>query len=407
MNLSYEVRVQGIRTQKGVQRDTHTARWVVGGKRFGKSFRTKALAESFRSELLIAERRGVAFDMESGLPEPMARKLSAQSWLTLAMDFADSKWPHSAAKHRASIADALATLTPALLTSERGRPAPDELRAALYGWAFNKGRRDTEEMPADVARIIKWATENTADVTALSDSGLVRKALDRAALRLDGSGAVAANTINRRRGIFYGALKYAVEMNLIPSHPFERVSWKAPKTDGSIDRRTVVNVVTAGKLIEASGELAPHLKAFYGAMYYSALRPEETLHLTPANYSRPVDETGWGWLNLTGATVGMNAAWNDGTDYYEDRALKHRAKQTSRRVPVPPALALLLDEHIDRYQVPATGRLFVTRTGTNPGRPVSTSTYTRIWRRTREKVLTPAQVDSPLARCLTSSGTPA
>lgn len=48
--------------------------------------------------------------------------------------------------------------------------------------------------------------------------------------------------------------------------------------------------------------------------------------------------------------------------------------------------------------MPSTGRLFVARTGSTPGRPVSTSIYTRIWRRTREEVFTPAQVASPLAK---------
>ncbi|GLY19133.1 tyrosine-type recombinase/integrase [Kineosporia rhizophila] len=94
----------------------------------------------------------------------------------------------------------------------------------------------------------------------------------------------------------------------------------------------------------------------------------------------------------------MNAAWNDGKDYYEDRTLKHRGKQTARRVPAPPELVALLDEHITTYKVPQAGRLFITRTGHSPGRPVSTTTYTRIWRQAREKVLTEAQQSSPLAR---------
>ncbi|MCE0536974.1 hypothetical protein LWF15_15840 [Kineosporia rhizophila] len=131
-------------------------------------------------------------------------------------------------------------------------------------------------------------------VTALSDGALVRKALDQAAVKLEGTGAVAANTINRRRGIFYGAMKYAVELNLLTAHPFDRISWKAPKSDGAIDTRTVVGPAAAAMLIDAAGEMAPHLKAFYAVMYYSALRPEEALHLRPENYIRPNDETGWG-----------------------------------------------------------------------------------------------------------------
>ncbi len=89
---------------------------------FRDTFATKALAESYRSKLLIAQREGTAFDVASGLPEPIARKLQSRSFLTHAQEFVDAKWPHSSPKHRISIAEALATITPALLTSDRGRP---------------------------------------------------------------------------------------------------------------------------------------------------------------------------------------------------------------------------------------------------------------------------------------------
>jgi hypothetical protein len=51
------------------------------------------------------------------------------------------KWPRLAPHSRASLADALATITP-LLTRETSRRPPDQrLRAALYGYAFNPQRR--------------------------------------------------------------------------------------------------------------------------------------------------------------------------------------------------------------------------------------------------------------------------
>jgi hypothetical protein len=58
----------------GDTRDTPHPRY---GKEFGKNYQTRALAESFRSKLITAQRQGVAFDVATGLPEPMARELNS------------------------------------------------------------------------------------------------------------------------------------------------------------------------------------------------------------------------------------------------------------------------------------------------------------------------------------------
>jgi hypothetical protein len=45
------------------------------------------------------------------------------------------KWPSLSAHSRASLADALATITPALTRDAPGRPPAAALRAALYAWS--------------------------------------------------------------------------------------------------------------------------------------------------------------------------------------------------------------------------------------------------------------------------------
>ena len=67
------------------------------------------------------------------------------------------KWPLAAAHTRAGIADALATITPALLTPGRGRPPAAVLRAALYGHAFNPARAGTDPGPPATAALA-WAS---------------------------------------------------------------------------------------------------------------------------------------------------------------------------------------------------------------------------------------------------------
>src|SRR6266498_1652762 len=126
---TYDVRVWGILRNKTAKGATYTVRWTVAGKARRETFATRALAESFRSRLVVAQREGVAFDEASGLPEPMARERNTRSWYEHAMAFVDMKWPRASAKHRKSIAEALTTVTPALLATDRGAPADATIRA--------------------------------------------------------------------------------------------------------------------------------------------------------------------------------------------------------------------------------------------------------------------------------------
>ena len=74
MNSSYDVRIWKTEQYDGPRGTTYKVRWAVAGQRRKKSFRTKALAESFRSELLSAQRKGEAFAVETGLPISIVRR---------------------------------------------------------------------------------------------------------------------------------------------------------------------------------------------------------------------------------------------------------------------------------------------------------------------------------------------
>jgi hypothetical protein len=50
------------------------------------------------------------------------------------------------------------------------------------------------------------------------------------------------------------------------------VSWTAPKTADEVDRRAVVNPEQARALLAEVGRTVPELEAFFGCMYYAALR---------------------------------------------------------------------------------------------------------------------------------------
>lgn len=265
----------------------------------------------------------------------MVRELNSRTWYEHAVAFVDMKWPRAAGKHRRSIAEALATVTPALLATDRGVPGEQDMRRALYTWAFNKVRRDAGDPPAELAPAVKWLASNTVRLTDLSDAGLVRKALDALATRLDGQLA-AATTVARKRAVFYSALRYAVELKLIESHPMDHVQWTAPKSNDEVDRRSVGNPRQAIDLLDAVHQVEPRLLAFFACMYYAALRPAEALHLRVDECEIPED--GWGWLRLTGSTQHVGQDWSEDGAVREDRELKHRAKTAVRDVPAPPPL---------------------------------------------------------------------
>ncbi|GIF12241.1 hypothetical protein FHX34_104228 [Actinoplanes teichomyceticus] len=233
---------------------------------------------------------------------------------------------------------------------------------------------------------------------------MIRKALDTIAIRMGDGGAASASTIARKHAIFSGALKYAAGLRPLDVHPLSPVSWVAPKHDDEVDRKAVVNPAQARALLAAVRDRTPELVAFFGCMYYAALRPEEVLNLREDEYERPKVEGGWGALHLTGSTVAVGHGWGDEGGRIERRGLKHRAKSATRPVPAPPPLCRLLDHHIAEYKLALDGRLSITRRG--PGRryvptlgqPIPSNSYGKAWRAAREAALTPAQVRSPLAR---------
>src|SRR5262249_27502400 len=94
MNGTYDVRIWAIRVRKGRPKP-YQVRWKAGTAVFAKSFATRGLAESFRSALMQATRRGEAFDIATGLPETQVREQAAVTWYQPSLDYINMKWPDS------------------------------------------------------------------------------------------------------------------------------------------------------------------------------------------------------------------------------------------------------------------------------------------------------------------------
>ncbi|GAT70271.1 integrase [Planomonospora sphaerica] len=395
MNISYDVKFWDIRRNASSKTPSYEVRWKVGGKQKSKSFRTKALGENFLSALRQAAKRGEAFDIATGLPESMveAEKDVGPSFLDFARSFMASRWLHSAARTRETDTYALLSLIPILVKDLPGKPADDELRAVLRNHALlPEGRRG--DLAADRVPLLRWIEAASLPLATLQEPRVVRMALDGVALTFDGM-AASANSVRRKRSVLHHLIETAVELGELPSNPLNAIKWKPPKTMGAVDPRTVVNPVQARELLAAVPSIGrtrgPRMAAMFACMYYAALRPEEALALRCQNCELP--EHGWGRLTLEKARPQANKRWTDSGETHDERGLKHRAKDDTRHIPIPPALVVVLREHITQYGTAEDGRLF----RTSRGRPFSSSAYSAVWQEARRLALTPQQVASPLA----------
>lgn len=85
------------------------------------------------------------------------------TWYQHAVAYVDIKWPHLAPHSRASLAEALATLTPVLTRATGHRPPARSLRAALHRHVFNPHQRNATPDPA-TASAVAWLGPSLAAV---------------------------------------------------------------------------------------------------------------------------------------------------------------------------------------------------------------------------------------------------
>ena len=249
MNV-FDVRIYGIRRRAG-RRRPFEVRWHAAGRAWSRSFTTKALADSYRAELVRATRQGLAFGPATGEPVLWGiPPVPGITWYQRSVAFVDMKWPHLAPHSRASMAEALATVTPTLTRPAAGRPLARTLRAALCGHAFNPHRRHAPVDPA-TGKALGWLERASLPIYQLEDPRIIRAGLDALAVRLDGHLA-AANTVTRKRAVFHDALGYAAELGLLPANPLSHLRWKAPKTLGEVSPVTVASPAQVQPSLPAS-----------------------------------------------------------------------------------------------------------------------------------------------------------
>ncbi|GAB3479649.1 tyrosine-type recombinase/integrase [Amycolatopsis cihanbeyliensis] len=407
METTFDVRVWTTQVRKNKQGKvtSYRVRWQVGGEPFGKSFSTSTLADGFRARLVTAARNGEPFCLNTGLPVSQTKnKTNNVTWYQAACEYADMKWPDSAPKYRRSIAQSLTAITVPMLDG-RNLPDPKLLRKALTT-AFNPRSRNGELQP-DIRQALTVAAKASRNVSELTNPDTLRAVLRALDLKLDGNRA-SANTVRLRRITLRNAIDFFIEKKYLDSNPLQGIKVKKRKVAlRQVDPKSVCNPMQGRMLISAvgmSGKQGPPLEAFFGSIYYAALRPEEAGNLKESNLDLPPPEQdpvtgevtyGWGDINLDSARPEISGEWTDSGEAGEAGPLKHRERGVGRPVPCPPPLTELFYRHLTRFGTAPDGRLF---RGARDGGLVSSSVYGRVWAAAREQVFTAEVAAGPLAK---------
>ena len=401
-DITYDVRVYKTEVYKGKKVTTYKVRWKTGPKPRKESFRNAAQADSFRSSLMIAAKKGEAFSITTGHPVSWERdepKEPSVSWYTLTLDYTAAKWPYASPNHRRSIAEALIDATEVMFSA--GSPYPRaEVRRALSLWAFSARLRGETDPPDDIAPVIRWLETATIPVADLAepDIGAVRARaiLDRISKKQNGKLA-AANTANRKRAVLNNIMKYAiVERKIMSASPLDGITWTRPRTLKKVDPRCVVNADQARRFLAAVGALGPRgarMVAFFGCMYYAALRPEEVTDLRRANLIILPDH-GWGEMLLTNSQPRSGSNWTDDGSVRQRRELKHRAEGETRPVPIHPELVNLLRNHLKEHGTGPGGRVF----SLPRGGILTDRAYLAVFHKARAAAFTESETASLIAR---------
>ncbi|MCX5324297.1 tyrosine-type recombinase/integrase [Streptomyces sp. NBC_00120] len=381
-------------------------RWVVAGRVHGDTFTTSALAESRRSELWQAmNRRGEAFEIDSGLPESEVRAAAQAAeaaeavppvrWFEFCRKYVAGRWRTSAAKTREGVADGLAAVTLAMVKRGEGVP-DDELLRLGFRWAIVPANAG-EDPPAELKAAYDWLTTNDLRLADVADAEVFEGVMYRVSYKLDGTPA-AGDTYKRRRRALNAALEHAVAVGELPENPLQRSRKKRVGSNDVVDRRVLVNPVQARQLLTAVSYVGSwdrcrgrRLVAFYAVLYYAGLRPAEAVGLRLSDCHLP--DKDWGTLTLRETRPVSGKQWTDSGERHDRRGLKAREASTDRPVPIPPVLVAVLRAHLNEFGTAMEGRVF----GNERGGVVGSSTYWRVWEEAREYALPPERVASPLA----------
>jgi integrase len=399
---TYRVNVWNI--VKHSARRRYGVRWKTDGREHSAWYATKALADSFRSDLLRAQRAGEPFEVVSGLPVSLARSRSSRSLMEVTTAYVDWLWSSGAPPNtRKGAVTNLAAALPLFVRQLDHAPDLSDLQHLLSTRLLPPPLRG-HTLTAEQAAAASWLARASRPITDLADEIAATELLTALGKSVSGR-QVTSQTWDKRRAVLHRTMEFARSSGWIETNPLTGrrhvVRHAGPQV---VDPRVVVNPAQARQLLAAvtyiSGrrrrdrDRGQRLHAFFACLYYGGLRPGEANGLRDVDCDLPAE--GWGRLTLAGSRTEVSAGhYAPRGARHHERPLKRRRPEDVRLVPIPPVLAAILREHLTTVGTAQDGRLFF---GVQTGENVPGSVYSRVWDQARQIGLSPEQLASPLAR---------
>ena len=360
-----EVKVYGVQDRRSTAQAKlpWVVRYTIDGRHRGKSFRTRAEADRYRSLLMQAVQAGGRFDEATGEPESWQtplREVRVHEW---SRRWLAEQWQEWQPRTRVSATESLARFI--TIATEHGAKTPEGLRVYLYTALAPGSERDAQHE--------KWMAKNSLTLGDL-DRERIADIDRRLGLKLDGS-PLAANTTNRIRIIARASVQSAIEAGAVaadawPQRSKTRARRKVARTKRSVDVRALPSPAAMAEAIDAIVTQQPGSKTYRvmtAVAYYAGLRPSEVVMLRVRSTELPVE--GWGRLDVTEADISFDEPGEP--------------KTGPRSVPIPPVLVAMLREWVEENGMAAPDQLlFRTRNDTRP----SGSNWARAWHRALESV---------------------
>lgn len=350
----------------------YRVKWRVDGRDRTRAYRIRAEADRYRAVLLSAVRDGEGFDPETGEPASWRPADDGPTWWSWSREWLVLKWTQWSGHSRRSAVETLTLLAPELVRPDAPEPPTD-----VASWLRTTGYQPTATPDGPCAAwLARWSLP-----LAEIDPEVIEPALRAICGKADGT-AAATSVARRRRGLFGAVLRAAVRRELLASNPMDRVEWRAPKPNLTIDVSTVPSpddVEAIVDLVEGMTIGAARYSALFAAIGMAGLRPSEAAALRLADLDLPT--TGWGLACLRGAVTSPGTRYTGDGGVLEAKGLKHRPEGAVREVPLPPDLVRRLREHLAHYE-PVCGQVFTNARGRAP----NSTNYGPVWTRARSRL---------------------
>lgn len=355
MRRPQKVRVLALqtRTRGPHNKKSHVVRWKVNGREHARAFGVRAVADDYRSRLIVSSRDGEQFDVATG--EPISWKRSTETFYEFARRWVRLQSETWAARSLRSAVEAVERAVVIAVVPTATDPPP-AVRQHVHEAMTNA------DAGADLDGI-RWLKKHSLTFDAL-DTETVQLIHDGLGLRLDG-GQLAPSTATRYRKVVKAMIAAAAAEHKLPADLWpepSRAKRRSQKTLKAIDVNLLPNPNQIMDVIAAIPSHQPGSRGIQVISYiawYLGTRPGETKALRVEDFRLPKD--GWGSVNVVRS---LEPDDSDGPTKTGD----------TRAVPVHPVLvSILRDWSGDRTH----GRLVETR----GGKPHTQSNWSRTLKR--------------------------